>query len=98
MSNTYHAKFQVFMSMGSAINWATIFYFNWPPLQKLIQIWSGTTEKIGAGGEVTSSKQDSKNKVTSLVGKLKLKLKLKLRSDLLSSDKKVNPHWLCVFL
>ena len=28
MLNTYHAKFQVFMSMGSVINWAKISYFD----------------------------------------------------------------------
>ena len=32
-----------------------------------IQIWPGTTEKVGAGGEVTSSNQDSKNNVATLV-------------------------------
>jgi len=32
-----------------------------------IQIWPGTTEKVGAKGEVTSSNQDSKNKVATLV-------------------------------
>ena len=32
-----------------------------------IRIWPGTTEKVGAKGEVTSSNQDSKNKVPTLV-------------------------------
>lgn len=32
-----------------------------------IQIWPGTTEKVGVGGEVMSSNQDSKNNVATLV-------------------------------
>ena len=32
-----------------------------------IRIWPGTTEKVGAKGEVTSSNQDGKNKVATLV-------------------------------
>jgi len=32
-----------------------------------IRIWLGTTEKVGAKGEVTSSNQDSKNKVATSV-------------------------------
>ena len=49
-----------------------------------IPIWPGTTESFGAGGEVTSSNQDSKNNVSTSVAKLKLKLKL--CSDSLSDD------------
>ena len=32
-----------------------------------IQIWPGTTEKVGAVGEVTSSNQDGKNNLATLV-------------------------------
>ena len=32
-----------------------------------IQIWPGTSEKVGAGREVTSSNQDSRNNVATLV-------------------------------
>ena len=32
-----------------------------------IQIWPGTIEKVGAGGEVTSSNQDTKNNMATLV-------------------------------
>lgn len=89
MLGTYHAKFQVFMSKGSAINWAAISDFDWPPLQ--IQIWPGITERTGTWGGVKSSNHDRKNNVATLVAKLnsKLKLKLKLCSDSLFDDTQV---------
>ena len=31
-----------------------------------IQTWPGTTEKVGAGGDVTSTNEDSKNIVATL--------------------------------
>ena len=64
MFNTYHAKLQVLMSTRSVINWAIISGFGCPPLQ--IQIWPWTTKKVGAGGEVTSSNQDSKKNLATL--------------------------------
>ena len=49
MSNTYHAKFQVFMSTGSAINWATISDFDRPRLQNLHMTVNNWESRGGRG-------------------------------------------------
>ena len=89
MLGPYQAKFQVFMSKGSAINWAAISDFDWPPLQ--IQIWPGITERTGTWRGVTSSNHDRKNNVATLVAKLNSKLKLKLK---LCSEAHASGGWL----
>ena len=61
MFNDYHAKLQVFMSTRSVINWAIISSFDRPPLQN-----SNLAGKNWEG-EVTSSNQDSKNNLATLV-------------------------------
>jgi len=65
MFNTYHAKIQVFMSTRSVINWAIISGFGRPPLQN--SNLAGNNWEIWGGREVTSSNQDSKNNLATLV-------------------------------
>ena len=45
MFNTHHAKFQVFMSTRSVINWAST------ARHYKIEIWPGTTGKVGREGK-----------------------------------------------
>ena len=78
MLGTYHAKFQVFMSKGSAINWAAISDFDWPPLQ--IQIWPGITERTGTWGGVTSSNHDRKKEGGYFSSQIKFKTKIKIKT------------------
>ena len=63
--NTYHAKLQVFMSTRSVINWAIISGFGRPPLQN--SNMAGNNWESWGGREVTSSNQDSKNNLATLV-------------------------------
>ena len=65
MFNTYRAKLQVFMSTRSVINWAIISGFGRPPLQNS-NMAGNNLESLG-GREVTSSNQDSKNNLATLV-------------------------------
>ena len=77
MLGTYHAKFQVFMSKGSAINWAAISDFDWPPLQ--IQIWPGITERTGTWGGVLHPITAEKKR-DSFSSQIKFKTKIKIKT------------------
>ena len=65
MINTYHANFQVFMSTRSVINSAINSGFRRPPLQN--SNLAGNNWEIWGGREVTSSSQDIKNNLATLV-------------------------------
>ena len=65
MFNTYHSKLQAFMFMRSVINWAIISGFGRPPLQN--SNMAGNNWESWGGREVTSSNQDSKNNLATLV-------------------------------
>ena len=65
MFNTYHAKLQVLMSTRSVINWAIISGFGRPPLQN--SNLAGNNWESWGGRGVTSSNQESKNNLATLV-------------------------------
>ena len=57
MLNTYHAKFQLFMSTRSAINWATISVFDRPPLQNSNMAGNNWESWGGRGSDVIQSRK-----------------------------------------
>ena len=65
MFKTYPAKLQVFMSTKSVLNWAIISGFGRPPLQN--SNMAGNNWESWGEREVTSSNQDSKNNLATLV-------------------------------
>ena len=57
MFNTHHAKFEVFMSTRSVINWAKIADFDRPPLQTSNMAGSNWESWGGRGSDVMQSRQ-----------------------------------------